>query len=349
MDSKTLFEELCNLARHHKQTWVAVTNRGDMPPTVIGIKDGKPLILVICPQIDKALAFDALYKLRFSLAIDEACVIFDSHMLLTKGKSQEEVMRLNEKYAGKPGSMQDACDEEGACGLKEISDCLMIFSINKEFKFNVSNFAYDYHGKDAGSEFTWTPEHDTGMTVAEYRDYHIQEALNEAEKSSEAESEDNSEKQYLCGAIPANVFNIMKSPTIFEDPTFIALMNVNGEAFLREKSSKIAEVAVRGQLIKADFVLMDCICADSFESYFEQLQEKYATSILARSMGPVPSTEQLMVQLGKMEEMAQKAGDTKALESLRLIREKLAEKIAANKTEDSQALQEKTTGKDGNS
>jgi hypothetical protein len=144
------WENWIELAKHHKKMWVEITERGDMPPTIIGERDGRVLCAVIAPQVDKYQGLQAAAMLRRGLAIDTLTMLLDAH-IRTIPKDQEDEFRKKYKH----GDMQKACDEEGACELGIISDCLICHRIGQDGKIKMASLTYSYHGKNGGVPFAW--------------------------------------------------------------------------------------------------------------------------------------------------------------------------------------------------
>jgi hypothetical protein len=133
-----------------KAMWVETTDRGDMPPTTFVFRDGECLCIITAPQVDRDEGLKAVHIARHGLKADEFIVVFDAHVQSVPKEKAEEYM---ETY--KPGSMQKACDEEGACELGQMSDCLCCHWINEKLEAEVKILPYAYHGKDGGVPFNW--------------------------------------------------------------------------------------------------------------------------------------------------------------------------------------------------
>jgi len=139
-----------DLAKHHKKMWVEISERGDMPPTIFGERDGRVLCAVIAPQVDKYQGLQAAAMLRRGLAVDTLTMILDAHIRTGKVGQEDEFMK-NYKH----GDMQKACDEEGACETGLISDCLICHRIGQDNKMKMASLTYSYHGKNGGVPFAW--------------------------------------------------------------------------------------------------------------------------------------------------------------------------------------------------
>jgi len=140
-----------DFAKQHKGFFVKNTKRGDLPPTIIAERNGEVFAIVIASDIDKELALKASDILRHGAGADSLVLILDAHVR-TMDKDGEDEFLKNYKH----GDMQRACDEEGACELGLISDCLVCHRIDKDGKIDCTVMTYSYHGE--GTEFKWTDE-----------------------------------------------------------------------------------------------------------------------------------------------------------------------------------------------
>lgn len=136
--------------KDHKAFFVKNTNRGDVPPTVIAECNGEVFGIVVASNVDKDMALKASVMLRQSGA-DALTFIFDAHVRHVNAADGDEFLK-NYKH----GDMQRACDEENACTLGIISDCLVCQRIDSSGKITMRILPYDYHGKD--TEFKWKEE-----------------------------------------------------------------------------------------------------------------------------------------------------------------------------------------------
>lgn len=146
-----------DFAKQHKGFFVENTKRGDLPPTIIAERNGEVFAIVIASDIDKELAFKASHILRTGAGADALVLILDAHVRSVDAEKGDEFLK-NYKH----GDMQRACDEEGACELGIISDCLICHRIDKDGNISMKILPYSYHGK--GTDFKWTepdPKHET--------------------------------------------------------------------------------------------------------------------------------------------------------------------------------------------
>lgn len=220
-------------AKSQKQAWVHATDQGDVPPTVLIEKDGIHLCTVIAEQVDKHLGLHAARLLKKAFDPDFMTIMLDAHMTLTDGKSKEEQKRLVEKYVGKPGSMQKACDEEGACSLGEITDCINVVRIDRKANIAFGVVSYDYHGK--GTTLKWT---DYGSIMDE---------------ATEG-------KPMVSGLIPDTLREIMlNEKPLWEEPDLPDFMNMGDEEGIsgEEKFHRIGR-AILSVLIQQKFFALIC-------------------------------------------------------------------------------------------
>jgi hypothetical protein len=144
---------LTEFARKVKMQWVENDKRGDIPPVVLVEKGDEVVTVAIAPDVDKHQGLHMALVLRKGFDPDRICIVLDSHFALPEpGDGPEEMQK---KYP--PGSMQKACDEEGACSAGKISDCLVCAYCDRDGKISMRVLPYDYHGKD-GPPFKWTTE-----------------------------------------------------------------------------------------------------------------------------------------------------------------------------------------------
>ena len=134
-----------------KLAMVNGTDRGDVPPVVLAERKGKPVSLIMAGQGNKMLGLHAAKLARIGMDVDTITVMFDAHMAgLREGETVEQ---FRERYP--PGSMQRMCDEEGACELGEIIDCITVQRVTRTDTVGAS-LPYHYHG--VGTTFRWDEE-----------------------------------------------------------------------------------------------------------------------------------------------------------------------------------------------
>jgi len=119
----------------------------DMNPCVIVERDGKVRAVVIANRLDKMEGLHIAFLCRKGFAADALTLICDAH--IAHGKPGDE-----NKWS-KPGSMQKACDEQGACKTREITDCMICTRVcASDGKIQHVVLPYFYDEKYQG-EFHW--------------------------------------------------------------------------------------------------------------------------------------------------------------------------------------------------
>lgn len=142
-------ENWVDFVRQHKMWFVENTDRGDIQPTVIVERDGEVLAIAMADEVDKYKGLQAAQILHAGFDPDALIVFFDAHVAKAKpGETEEEF-----KKRIPPGTMQKMCDEEGACDLGLITDCLICHRIDRDLNLDFTILPYSYHGK--GTTFQW--------------------------------------------------------------------------------------------------------------------------------------------------------------------------------------------------
>lgn len=144
--------EMVEDVKRYKTGWMKVLpGSPDQNPTVFAKRDGKVVACFVAPSMEKKLGLFAASMVRRGMAADEIMLICDAHMKSSKeGESVEEF----EKRYQDEGSMQDACDNHGACKTREITDCMNAVTIRADLTMSVLHVPYFYDDKKAG-EFHW--------------------------------------------------------------------------------------------------------------------------------------------------------------------------------------------------
>lgn len=309
MQNRQFYDEIVKLAKYHKMAWVETTNAGDMNPTIIGLRDGTPQLLVVTPMLDKNQGLKVVQFLRVGMAIDEVVLVVDGHTILTRGKSKEEIERLQEKYVGKAGSMQKACDEEGACSLGEIADSLVVHHLNKNRRISLGSYPYFYHGKDGGAEFRWLEEDKSEMLDVPLR----------------LDEKNPPKGESVGGYVPCTLYQIMEEPTHIDSKEGRMLMKLSGFDPDNPEDRKQAMfhqgVGVRKILEHQGFITFEYLAfSDNYESFLENMAEKYATILRVQESPNIPDADRIDEIFAKMETDAQ--GDPEALAQIQKWRKK---------------------------
>lgn len=228
------FNKLVELAKEHKALWVETTERGDMPPTIFAERDGKLICGVISPQIDKYLGFSAAITLRKGLAADYITIIMDAHVKTLKpGENMKNY---------KSGDLQRQCDQEGACELGKISDCLICYRASIDGKIKMKTLPYAYHGKKAGVQFKWT----------EYGG----DKLKIANKKLTDDIEDDSDIK-VEGLIPDALRQIMQIKPILEEEETVKLAKSMGLSQDVERQKYHCARAMYDALTQEKYIVID--------------------------------------------------------------------------------------------
>lgn len=342
-ERKARFEAYVQLAKNHKKMWVELTQRGDMNPTVIGIREGRAELLCIAPQLDKHEGLKAINLLRKAMGIDEVILMVDAHTMLTKGKTQEEIDRLYEKYVGKAGAMQQACDEEGACAKREIADCLCIHYLDKDKKFHMGSYPYDYHGKDGGVEFEWMEEHTVEMLdsevdfdvddperVKEMRERLLKQDPNKVPRPEGDPPKRSEGEGKVGGFMPCTIYRIMEQPSMFDDLEIREDFPEPLKEYLspenRQKALFHTGVVCRKLLDDHGFIVLECLDIkenDTYENFSTQMAEKYIAGLRAYDRKKGDEAKAMKEMLNEAEKKAKADGDQEMLLRIKHLKKQL--------------------------
>jgi len=228
-----------DLAKSQKAWAVDCTNRGDISPMVIVERDGEVLAIVISPEIDKRYGLQAAAMCQAGFDPDALTMVVDAHIHQGTTKEGQTVEESVDEYHKKfPKGMQHACDNEGACAVGEISDCLICHRITRDGKITLVTLPYSYHGKDGGVPFQWLD------TDERYKDM--------------GNMSDNDEGVRLEGFIPDSLREIMKVPSILEHIPQLKEMSeandFNPERVRYHTARAIMAMMTTNKFIVADFV-----------------------------------------------------------------------------------------------
>lgn len=110
-------------------------------------RDGKPLLAIFCPDVDRDQLLNAAWYTVAAVGADRILAVMDAHL----AKSMEN------PATGKPwaqGEMQKACHEEGACSTGVITDCLVINDVRRDGTYHMHTITYhiDEAAKEAGDQ-----------------------------------------------------------------------------------------------------------------------------------------------------------------------------------------------------
>jgi len=237
-----------SLAKQHKTMWVKYTNRGDMPPTVVAIKNGKPLIMVVAKNIDKKEGLEIARLLRQGFRADELIIFLDAHMT-NPALDTEHAQQVCKKYST-PGSMQKACDEEAACAVGDITDALLCHRIADDGRIEIVSMPYDYHGKEGGMAFRW--KDDLVISFSEFED----------------------EDQKIEGMIPDMLRHFMSEPYVLDNTLITAIK----KDFSPEQRDFYTQRAIRSVIMAREYTILEVLDIDAndpVEKITEKLESQY--------------------------------------------------------------------------
>ncbi len=205
MTMKTKFDDLSawtQVVKAQKVSWMEhCKSQPDMNPTVVVEREGKVRAVVVADQLDKEKGLYIAFMCRRGFAADALTLICDAHV--AKAEKSEDMNKWM-----KPGSMQKACDEQGACKTREITDCLTCTRIHQD-KMQYLTLPYFYDEKYANS-FHWLDD----------------ETIIMDESDSEVKLE---------GYIPNSLKKIMKEPPLVEMPELMNAAKALGLNLEKEK------------------------------------------------------------------------------------------------------------------
>jgi hypothetical protein len=253
-----------DFAKKQKDWAVEGTERGDVPPTVIVERDGKVLAVVIAPQIDKILGLQAAAMCQAGFDPDALTMIMDAHIHEAKSKEwqskEEAVEEFHKKF---PNGMQHACDNENACDLGEISDCLICHRITRDGEITLTTLPYSYHGKNAGVPFKWLDEDER------YKDF------------------GNISGDELEGFIPDNLREIMKKTSFFEQMGEELEKKIKSNDYSPERVRYHTARAIIATLNSQNFIVADFISGTHPEwSNFKEIGVGFVLNMTERGVLP---------------------------------------------------------------
>lgn len=185
-------------AKAHKDVWVKCTDRGDITPTIIVERDGEVQAIISATQVDKHQGLNIAALSQIGFDPDHMTILLDAHIGRGTAKEGQTAEEAHEEFKKKyPKGMQAACDEEGACDLGDIADCLICHRIDRAGNIEMVTLPYAYHGKD-GPPFRWLNEND------------FKEGIFKASKDGDG-------GKVLTGLIPDALREIMSKKSVLED------------------------------------------------------------------------------------------------------------------------------------
>lgn len=117
-------------------------------------RDGAPICFIITPDVDRDQVLEASYVAIRGLSPDRVIVAMDAHV------SYE----ANNPKTGEPwknGEMQAACDDDGACELGLITDCIVINDVTPD---SYTMITLPYHVNKDAKQVHWQRDKDMTAT-----------------------------------------------------------------------------------------------------------------------------------------------------------------------------------------
>jgi hypothetical protein len=212
--------EWITLAKAQKETFFQLSERGDMPPVVVGEKEGKLVLAVVAPQIDKFQGLDALSLLRRGFDIDACAFLTDSFIVRADLTDREDIS----KRYNKPGSMQEAFQN----GSDEVMECItcLRYSPDRQMELHSLPYVVTEHKID------WA---DDDLFATRGKDGEVSGALADA----------------IC-QIMTEVPFIIEEPELIQAAKFLGLEE-------REKQEFHIRRAMRTTLMSRDYLVMECV------------------------------------------------------------------------------------------
>lgn len=238
MSEPSVFDKVIEIAKQVKLDWVEETDRGDMPPTLFVERGGVIVAVVMAPQVDKHAGLHAATICRVGFKADALTMVLDAHIKeekIPEGMTAEEAKdQIAKNY--EPGSMQKACDEDGACEKGEIADVLLCHRVDGEGTLKMWMMPYAYHGK-GGQPFRWMEEHPVAQKY-------------------NTDGDDIDEATYT-GFIPETMKAIMKQPGILEGDNPVS-------TFLKQAASDM-EMSPERQLYHTGRAILRLLSGQGFQ------------------------------------------------------------------------------------
>lgn len=117
------------------------TGTDDVPPLIELWRDGDPLLTIFCPDVDRDMALAAIHFAIPRINADRSVSVMDAHVT-------NEMVNPTTGKPWAPGEMQHACDQEGACDIGTLTDCLAITDYRRDGTHAMTTLPY-HVDKDA--------------------------------------------------------------------------------------------------------------------------------------------------------------------------------------------------------
>jgi hypothetical protein len=218
-------------AKGHKETWMKVCEKGDMPPFVIAERDGEPEIVVMAPQVDKHLALNAAQLCHVGLGCDALVIITDGFHLIVDRPEDMEPEEYNEYHEAKYKEIQDKYgnfQEAFEAGEDCIGEVITCIRCTKEGDIQAANCQY----KREGEKVTWEED----------------QILSSTQEGAE-----------ISGNIPDALRHIVGIPPMFGGEEMNAAAEACGLDDDPEKQLYHCRRVIRRLLHEKDYLIVECI------------------------------------------------------------------------------------------
>ncbi len=138
--------------KRQKNEVVAEARRGsntDLQPTIDVWRDGRFLAGIVCRDVDRDQALQAVTIAVPGFGADAVILSLDAHMT-----SSPTNPKTGEPWG--PNEMQGLCNDEGACDSGLITDCMMIQEVGRDGTWAMLTLPYHTHA--SARTIAWYPE-----------------------------------------------------------------------------------------------------------------------------------------------------------------------------------------------
>lgn len=195
-DELELFVHKVTALKQSRVSEAEVGHNDDIGPVLEFFRGGEMVCTVFCTQVNRDHGLEAAYQLAPALEADAVTMAVDAHY----------TNRMNDPRTGKPWephSMQNFCNEEGACDLGLITDCIYSMKAHRDGTFLWSNRPYHVHhaSEDAPGEVVWIDEIHEGKTMPRFGGH---------------DSTTMAAGQGMSGLVPDALFEALNQPSLEE-------------------------------------------------------------------------------------------------------------------------------------
>ena len=273
-------KEWIKFAKQQKDWAVEKTERGDIPPTIIVERGGELQAIIIAPQIDKYMGLHAAALAQVGFDPDALVMVVDAHIHQGNMKDGQTPEQAAEEFKKKyPKGMQHACDNENACELGEISDCLVCHRITRDGVLSMVSLPYSYHGK-GGPAFKWLDDD------PKYKDV--------------VQGTEEKDGLVLKGFIPDSLRKIMSEPPIMDKHPALMELAKAFKDFSPERVRYHTARAIMAILAGQEFVIMDMVSGKHPEwTNAKETGEQMLKAMIADGFLPKEALEPLIALLNE--------------------------------------------------